>query len=415
LRYRRLADVVRLNDDLTDITRFVNYEDLADWREPLVGTLTAELPRRRPLSLLGFTDIDDTLKCSGGGKGGPCLTAPRQRCILPATDIAGTDRSCRNPDCTRAFDFYTGAGAFWRMMKPEALYLTSARPAVLGRPNSTLEYLWTEAGIEGEMIYGSLTDNDSMHSKDRYRNYGQTKCRKTMETVEPWLRAGKDVSVVVVGDDGQGDVFWMQCVRDKLRDYNSGRWWRRWQPWIPPAEALALVEAEPGLLNKGKKCWHACGAQHGSCPGFCGGGGFCCRQGARNVVFGCDGSIGGEKKHTCVPAPPPGLLNAGRACLEACGSPGSCLGFCGTGLCCRSGSTEGVCDGRLGISGVEEHVCVHDPVRREAGWWPWSSRAARGRSKWSFMDYKPKSRVPDSDIDEFLFGRPEDEEVTTFV
>ena len=34
-----------------------------------------------------------------------------------------------------------------------------------------------------------------------------------METVEPWLRAGKDVSVVVVGDDGQGDVFWMQSHR----------------------------------------------------------------------------------------------------------------------------------------------------------------------------------------------------------
>ena len=34
---------------------------------------------------------------------------------------------------------------------------------------------WTEAGIEAEMIYGSFTDNDSMHSKDRYRNYGQTK------------------------------------------------------------------------------------------------------------------------------------------------------------------------------------------------------------------------------------------------
>eukprot|EP00808_Paulinella_micropora_P020117 g52821.t1 len=52
-----------------------------------------------------------------------------------------------------------------------------------------------------------------------------------------------------------------------------------------------------------------------------------------------------------------GLMNAGLACLEACGQSGRCA-FCGTGLCCRKGYKGGEKGCRAEDGSQTQHVCV---------------------------------------------------------
>lgn len=58
-----------------------------------------------------------------------------------------------------------------------------------------------------------------------------------------------------------------------------------------------------------------------------------------------------------------GILNEGKHCLSACGAQGPC-GFCGVGLCCRAGwhdKSKG-CDDGIGLS-ADSHVCSPRPAR----------------------------------------------------
>ena len=62
---------------------------------------------------------------------------------------------------------------------------------------------------------------------------------------------------------------------------------------------LKLISTIVGLSeNEGKDCWRACDKQQGPCD-WCGEGGMCCRKGSRWAGNGCDGTIGGRRRHEC--------------------------------------------------------------------------------------------------------------------
>ena len=52
------------------------------------------------------------------------------------------------------------------------------------------------------------------------------------------------------------------------------------------------------VKNTGKDCWRPCGKQQGACD-WCGAG-VCCRSGWWDRRNGCDGTIGGARRHECV-------------------------------------------------------------------------------------------------------------------
>jgi len=129
--------------------------------------------------------------------------------------------------------------------------------------------------------------------------------------------------------------------------------------------ALLAAASASGLANSGRNCWWRCGRQQGPCD-WCGTG-VCCRSGWWDTRNGCDGVIGGHRKHACVeasegpgndPDVEEGLLNAGRNCWRACGRQQGPCAWCGTGVCCRSGwwDTSNGCDGIIGHH--RRHACV---------------------------------------------------------
>ena len=63
-------------------------------------------------------------------------------------------------------------------------------------------------------------------------------------------------------------------------------------------EFLCLFLFLKAVLNAGKDCWRGCGRKQGACD-WCGAG-VCCRKGWWDTRNGCDGSIGGNRRHECV-------------------------------------------------------------------------------------------------------------------
>ena len=72
-----------------------------------------------------------------------------------------------------------------------------------------------------------------------------------------------------------------------------------------PPRALLTTQRPGEVRNRGVDCHAECGGAEGSCPGFCGNAGACCRRGfvdaesdpaCENGVFGCD------LAHCCVRA-----------------------------------------------------------------------------------------------------------------
>ena len=59
------------------------------------------------------------------------------------------------------------------------------------------------------------------------------------------------------------------------------------------------------VLNEGIGCWFECGRKQGPCN-WCGMNGICCRSGWNDTSNGCDGSIGGSRRHECVKDPKKG-------------------------------------------------------------------------------------------------------------
>jgi len=122
--------------------------------------------------------------------------------------------------------------------------------------------------------------------------------------------------------------------------------------------SLQAVPAPSGLQNSGRDCWAPCSSTPGLCS-WCGEGNACCRYGATQDPEVCsDVQIWGAYSfHTCValssapaevpapfPAPAPvasgAVKNSGADCWTPCkGFTGFCP-FCGSGACCRYGSTK---------------------------------------------------------------------------
>merc|ERR1719399_2513476 len=125
------------------------------------------------------------------------------------------------------------------------------------------------------------------------------------------------------------------------------------------------LQAAVPLQNQGKNCWSACHGKQGAC-GWCGTQGLCCRKGFHVKSGGCDGIIGGNNMHACIPKPSvkPTLKtmpNQGNNCWGPCHGQGKCK-YCGTGgICCRNdfGTKSKGCDGVIG--GWGQHSCVVDP------------------------------------------------------
>ena len=56
-----------------------------------------------------------------------------------------------------------------------------------------------------------------------------------------------------------------------------------------------------GVVKEGEDCLGGCSGRQGHCE-WCGSG-MCCRKGWHDTSTGCDGSLGDDGKHVCVPAP----------------------------------------------------------------------------------------------------------------
>lgn len=214
--------IVKYNDNMSLITLFDEYTDLIEAGVPAWW---------RYSNVLGFSDNDDTLTCSGGGW--------YVRGVgLSMKNVAGTDRSCRRPDCSRSFTFYPGAGIFWaEHVHPTHLYITSARPQLFGEPKKAIEYLKSAGVPTPTVVYGDIVDSLDWY---RFLEYGKTKCSAVVKVLAQEIaRSSANMTVVIVGDDGQGDVYWAQCVRDSIRRLVEGNdgsqqpgWWKR-EPWHP--------------------------------------------------------------------------------------------------------------------------------------------------------------------------------------
>ena len=59
----------------------------------------------------------------------------------------------------------------------------------------------------------------------------------------------------------------------------------------------------PVLKNAGQQCWWGCNKNQGPCS-WCGSEGMCCRKYWKGN--GCDGSIGGGRRHECTKKPEAG-------------------------------------------------------------------------------------------------------------
>ena len=140
---------------------------------------------------------------------------------------------------------------------------------------------------------------------------------------------------------------------------------------LPSAAAAAAAvvthaaNASGGLAHAGENCHAACQGVPGSCPGFCGGGGACCKRGTVSDGEACGlGAVGCDGFHCCAAAAASTVVaavvaHAGENCHAACqGVPGSCPGFCGGGgACCKRGT---VSDGEacgLGAVGCDGFHC----------------------------------------------------------
>ena len=55
-----------------------------------------------------------------------------------------------------------------------------------------------------------------------------------------------------------------------------------------------------GVKNTKKDCWKKCRKSNGACS-WCGPRGACCKKGGAWAYGGCDGKLGGDKRHECVP------------------------------------------------------------------------------------------------------------------
>jgi predicted outer membrane repeat protein len=53
------------------------------------------------------------------------------------------------------------------------------------------------------------------------------------------------------------------------------------------------------VKNLHQDCWHSCSGTPGACPGFCGSGGACCREGFSSDPLECGGA-GGSSRHECI-------------------------------------------------------------------------------------------------------------------
>ena len=64
--------------------------------------------------------------------------------------------------------------------------------------------------------------------------------------------------------------------------------------------------------NVDSDCWNQCGHKQGPCD-WCGADGICCtvKTGWTDTSNGCDGSVGGQNGHQCVPKPA-GKINISR-------------------------------------------------------------------------------------------------------
>ena len=132
-----------------------------------------------------------------------------------------------------------------------------------------------------------------------------------------------------------------------------------------------LTDIQPsGLENAGLSCWKDCNKRQGKCD-WCGTDGYCCRKYFwKNTKNGCDGSFGGNNKHTCVLKPPEGTIdfkNAGKSCWKQCNRQQGKCDWCGSdGYCCRKNfwkNTENGCDGSFG--GNRKHACVLKPEEED--------------------------------------------------
>jgi len=77
----------------------------------------------------------------------------------------------------------------------------------------------------------------------------------------------------------------------------------------------ALGEVSSQAVNHGKACWAQCGSL-GSCPGFCGDAGACCRMGIGKESECSAGGSGCTKKACCVKSATVGLDKVGSVMLE---------------------------------------------------------------------------------------------------
>lgn len=123
---------------------------------------------------------------------------------------------------------------------------------------------------------------------------------------------------------------------------------------------------EHGLLNLDRDCWSP--LCHGGSCSYCGTG-LCCKMGS--FRGGCDGISGGKKKHVCTfdthwPTP----MNLGEECWNSADCTSGRCGYCGSGLCCRKGRKEFGCNGTVG--GDRRHECVSHEFPRHG------SPSARG-------------------------------------
>ena len=62
---------------------------------------------------------------------------------------------------------------------------------------------------------------------------------------------------------------------------------------------------EPEINHEGIQCWGKCNRKQGPCS-WCGTKGMCCRKNWKGN--GCDGSIGGRRRHECTKKPEAGKI-----------------------------------------------------------------------------------------------------------